>query len=64
MSAYQINAPHFCAGVETRGEKIIRTAPILKYMRGWKAERMIDYCREKGWTVVELGNKKKLACIN
>lgn len=36
----RIVAPHFCAGTG---------APILRYMRGWSEERILDYCRAKGW---------------
>jgi len=43
----RITAPHFCAGVVIGGE----VAPILRYMRGWPLQRVLEYCRRKGWRV-------------
>jgi hypothetical protein len=27
----------------------VRAAPILKYMLGWTASRVVRYCFRKGW---------------
>ena len=40
----RIEAPHFCAGVELRDNKVVKVAPILKYMRGWEVSRVTSYC--------------------
>lgn len=45
----QITAPHFCAGLVAKDGRVIRAAPIIKYMRGWTGQQVADYCREKGW---------------
>lgn len=50
MNSIRITAPHFCAGVEIdRNSRIIRTAPILSYMKGWTVERVTEYCDHKNW---------------
>lgn len=50
----RIEAPHFCAGVELRDNKVVKVAPILKYMRGWEVSRVTSYCdrvtsKKKKW---------------
>lgn len=50
----QIKAPHFCAGVELSDNKVVKTAPIVKYMKGWEADRVSSYCdritkKKKKW---------------
>lgn len=40
----RIVAPHFVAGWCTD-----RCAPIVGYMRGWTAERVLAYCRRRDW---------------
>jgi hypothetical protein len=49
----QITAPHFCAGVVlgTDNIRVVRTAPILRYMLGWTQQRVRAYCASKHWTV-------------
>ena len=45
----QITAPHFCAAVVMEGDKVIRCAPIVSYMKGWNTNALVTYCRHKGW---------------
>ena len=56
----RISAPHFVAGIECYSAfgchdyddnptLIHRTAPILKYMKGWTVHRIQHYCHRKGW---------------
>jgi hypothetical protein len=45
----RIEAPHFVAAVVLDGDRVVRAAPILRYMHGWPAQRVIGYCRRKGW---------------
>ena len=47
---FRIVAPHFVAGIEPGW----RAAPILRYMVRWMPEKIIEYCRRKGWQVEEL----------
>lgn len=46
---YRVSAPHFVAGLLVRFGKVIRTAPILRYMHGWELLDALAYCRRKGW---------------
>lgn len=48
-----IRAPHFDAGVAIRKDKVIASAPILKYMRGWSKTRVLEYAAFKNWSVIE-----------
>ena len=47
----RIEAPHFCAGIVTRGppHQVVLAAPIVRYMLGWNPERVVQYSLGKGW---------------
>jgi hypothetical protein len=47
----QILAPHFSAGVVLWDDKVVETAPIVRYMRGWSRERVRNYCKKKDWKI-------------
>lgn len=47
----QIKAPHFCAGIILRRDRVIEASDIIKYMKGWTRDRVRAYCKEKGWSV-------------
>ena len=44
-----IDAPHFCAAVVLTAGRVSRAAPILAYMTGWTADRVLSYARRKRW---------------
>jgi hypothetical protein len=46
-----IDAPYFLAGIVLRDDRVIVTADILRYMRGWSRDRVRSYCSTKGWHV-------------
>lgn len=46
-----IDAPHFYAGIVLRNDRVIEAADIVKYMRGWRRERVREYCKTKRWKV-------------
>ena len=50
-----IDAPHFFAGVciSAQDDRVVRCAPIVKYMRGWSRQQVLEYCRLKHWQVSE-----------
>lgn len=54
-SFYRIEAPHFVAGfeTETRGdvERVVKAAPIIKWMMGRACADVLGYCVRKGWAV-------------
>lgn len=48
----RITAPHFCAGLVLDDLGVVtRAAPILRYMLGWRASRVVTYATRKGWQV-------------
>ncbi|MGY8661743.1 hypothetical protein Q3C01_05160 [Bradyrhizobium sp. UFLA05-109] len=47
----QIRAPSFTAGIVLFDDKVIETAPILRYMRNWSRDRVRAECQQRGWTV-------------
>lgn len=46
---YGVTAPHFCAGFVVEGGKIVRIAPIIKYMKDWDLSRILQYTKSKRW---------------
>lgn len=46
-----ITSSYFCAGLVIRGGKVIKAAPILRYMTGWTPERIKGYASRKGWKI-------------
>jgi hypothetical protein len=46
----RVEGPHFVAGVVAVDGKIVRAAPILRYMIGWDGKRFRNYHAEQGWT--------------
>lgn len=44
----------FVAGIVVRDSVVRRTAPIVKYMRGWKLSTVINHCNRKKWKFREL----------
>ena len=46
-----IDAPHFCAAVviDRASLRVIRAAPILRYMIGWDRRRVMAYAERLGW---------------
>lgn len=45
----RIVAPHFVAGVVIEDRRVVKAAPIVKYMIGWSVTRVLTYCRRRGW---------------
>lgn len=49
-SLYRIVAPHFVCGIVVNGGVATEAAPIIRYMIGWKVDRMREYCAGKRWS--------------
>lgn len=49
----RIEAPNFVAGVVLENERVVETAPILRYMLGWTAARVAMFGYKRGWEVSE-----------
>jgi len=47
----QISSSYFTAGIILEGKKVVKAAPILKYMLGWTLSRVLSYCKYKRWSV-------------
>lgn len=60
----QIKSNFFTAGLECKGNKVVRTAPIIKYMKGWDIYKVISYCKIKKYTMTILKRKEKEGGIN
>jgi len=54
MELIRINSGYFSAGLELRDKTVIRAAPILHYMKGWREERVMGYCVKKCWEFTHL----------
>jgi len=53
-TTWQVTAPHLCAGLLVLDGRVLRTAPIVAYMRGWSLALVRAYCKRKGWTLTEV----------
>lgn len=40
----------FVAGLDAVDGRVVHTAPILHFMRGWDGVRVAAYCARRGWT--------------
>lgn len=50
-SLLRVIAPHFVAGAVLFRGKVVRSAPILHYLRGWSYEQVWHYVLGKGWSL-------------
>jgi hypothetical protein len=46
---HRITAPHFAAGIVIDEDRVVHTAPILRYMMSWSEDEVTNYCHNKGW---------------
>jgi len=57
----QIDAGFFTAGVVLQWYgaemKVVRCAPIVKYMKGWSRGQVIAYIHKRGWKTVKKEEK-------
>jgi hypothetical protein len=51
MIIIRITSPYFCAGVIYGDGKVTKIAPIIKYMRKWNFNSIIEYCWKKKWNL-------------
>lgn len=58
----RIVAKHFVAGLVLSDNVVVRTAPILRYMKGWALFDVRAYCDRKGWEMSVVKKPYKL-CI-
>lgn len=51
---YQIVTDYFTASFVMIGGRVQKTAPIIKYMSHWNLHTIKDYCKKKGWRLIEI----------
>jgi hypothetical protein len=39
------------AGIVLQNDRVVETAPILRYMKGWSRAHVRQYCRDKNWKI-------------
>jgi hypothetical protein len=49
-----IDAPHFYAGVIVHRDQIIKTPPLLQYMRSWTYTELKKFVTDHHWRIAEL----------
>lgn len=51
LTLVRVVAPHFVAGLvyDPDADRVTMTANILRYMKGWSRERVVEYCKSKEW---------------
>ncbi len=50
-----IDAPHFYCGLVLSNDRVVRAAPIVRYMVGWPRRRVEGYCRARNWRIETVG---------
>ena len=48
----QIQAPTFTAGLILWNDRVVETAPKLKYMRKWRRAQVRAYCQAQDWKII------------
>lgn len=51
---YQIQAPHFTAGLVLRMGLVYAAAPVLHYMLGWPLAQVVEYVKKKDWRLTDV----------
>lgn len=55
---FLVTGAHFYAGIVFKNDKVITSAPILKYMSGWSKAEVRRYCDKKQWFFKEVETSK------
>jgi hypothetical protein len=42
-----VTSKYFRAAVILKNNRVVKAAPILKYMKGWSKEQIIAYCQDR-----------------
>lgn len=50
----RIDTGYAVVGVGLQEGEVVVCAPIIRYMTGWRLERVLGYATSKGWLVEEL----------
>jgi hypothetical protein len=49
---WQIQSSYFVAGIYFINGKCTHVAPIIKYMKVWNLEKILQYCISKNWNAI------------
>lgn len=54
----QVDAPHFCAGIDLEDSVVVRAAPILAWCIGMRRYLLSAYFKKKGWRATIAATEK------
>ena len=55
---YQITSSYFVAGLIVKDDKVIKSAPIIKWMIGRNLKYIETYCLSKHWKLTEIKGER------
>ena len=50
---YIIDSGFAYAAIIVQNSKVVKTAPIFKYMKDWSFSKVKKYCGERGWKILK-----------
>ena len=53
---YRVTAPYYVAGFIACDGKVLRAAPIIKWLQGRSLAGVLDYFARRGWPVEQVGD--------
>jgi hypothetical protein len=56
----QIRSRNFVAGIVLIDDKVVETAPILRFLKGWSGQRVWEYCARYRWEVETVRESQQL----
>ena len=48
-----IDSNYFCCGIILKNNVVVKTAPIVEYMRGWSLREVVAYCNYRKWRILK-----------
>lgn len=58
VKLYQVQTPYFVAGFEAVGDKIVRAAPIIKWIESYSFSNFEKYCKRNKIVLYEVIQKE------
>ena len=53
------NGKPFNCGIVLWNDQVVQTAPIVGFMKRWKRDQVRDYCRQQGWKISVVEERKR-----
>jgi hypothetical protein len=60
----EIDAPSFNCGIVLQDDKVVRTAPIVYWMKGWTREKVRNYCKLMRYKVKVIWEMDRVQAID